>query len=96
MQTTRGVKSGKDTDCCRISPMFLQEGPHGTMILYIPSVFISYNGEALDEKSVLLRSSSVISKVALEILHLIEPIEDGNFFILFPINMSTGRFGIQR
>ncbi|CAO3648386.1 unnamed protein product [Mucor fragilis] len=58
------------------SPMFLQEGPHGTMILYIPSVFISYNGEALDEKSVLLRSSSVISKVALEILHLIEPIEE--------------------
>lgn len=59
------------------SPMFLQEGPHGTMILYIPSVFISYNGEALDEKSVLLRSSSVISKIALEILHLIEPVEEG-------------------
>ncbi|KAI9351942.1 hypothetical protein BD770DRAFT_412801 [Pilaira anomala] len=58
------------------SPMFLQEGPHGTAILYIPSVFISYNGEALDEKSVLLKSSSVISKVALEILHLIEPIEE--------------------
>ncbi|KAI7901281.1 glutamine synthetase type III N terminal-domain-containing protein [Cokeromyces recurvatus] len=58
------------------SPMFLQEGPHGTMILYIPSVFISYNGEALDEKSVLLRSSSVISKVALEILRLIEPIKE--------------------
>lgn len=57
--------------------MFLQEGPHGTMILYIPSVFISYNGEALDEKSVLLKSSSVISKVALEVLNLIEPIEDG-------------------
>jgi glutamine synthetase len=61
--------------------MFLQEGPHNTMILYIPSVFISYNGEALDEKSVLLRSSSVISKVALEILHLIEPIEDGKVHI---------------
>lgn len=57
--------------------MFLQEGPHGTMILYIPSVFISYNGEALDEKSVLLKSSSVISKVALEVLNLIETIEDG-------------------
>lgn len=58
------------------NPMFLQEGPHNTMVLYIPSVFISYNGEALDEKSVLLRSSSVISKAALDILHLIEPIED--------------------
>ncbi|RCH92564.1 hypothetical protein CU098_007955, partial [Rhizopus stolonifer] len=55
------------------SPMFLRDGPHHTMVLYIPSVFISYNGEALDEKSVLLRSSSVISKVSLEILHLIEP-----------------------
>jgi glutamine synthetase len=66
--------------------MFLQEGPHGTMILYIPSVFISYNGEALDEKSVLLRSSSVISKVALEILHLIEPIEDGKFNNFITIN----------
>lgn len=65
------------------SPMFLQEGPHGTMVLYIPSVFISYNGEALDEKSVLLRSSSVISKVALEILHLIEPIEDGTYLLPF-------------
>ena len=62
--------------------MFLQEGPHGTMILYIPSVFISYNGEALDEKSVLLRSSSVISKIALEILHLIEPFEEGKFYFL--------------
>lgn len=59
------------------SPMFLQEGPHSTMVLYIPSVFISYNGEALDEKSVLLRSSSIISKAALDILHLIEPIDDG-------------------
>jgi glutamine synthetase len=57
--------------------MFLQEGPHGTMVLYIPSVFISYNGECLDEKSVLLRSSSIISKTALEILHLIEPNSEG-------------------
>jgi glutamine synthetase len=26
------------------SPMFLRPGAHGTFILYIPSVFIGYNG----------------------------------------------------
>ncbi|KAI8642695.1 glutamine synthetase type III N terminal-domain-containing protein [Parasitella parasitica] len=55
------------------SPMFIQEGPHGTSVLYIPSVFISYNGEALDEKSVLLRSSEALERVALEVLNVIEP-----------------------
>jgi len=53
------------------SPMFLQEGPHGTAVLYIPSVFISYNGQALDEKTVLLRSSEVLAKSALDVLDLI-------------------------
>ncbi|KAG0748352.1 hypothetical protein G6F57_005136 [Rhizopus arrhizus] len=57
------------------SPMFVQEGPHGTSILYIPSVFISYNGEALDEKSVLLRSCEAIEKVALDVLQTITPQE---------------------
>lgn len=70
-----------NTKYANYSPMFLQEGPHSTMVLYIPSVFISYNGEALDEKSVLLRSSSIISKAALDILHLIEPIDDGMSYI---------------
>ncbi|KAI7892160.1 uncharacterized protein EV154DRAFT_463050 [Mucor mucedo] len=60
------------------SPMFIQEGPHGTSILYIPSVFISYNGEALDEKSVLLRSSEVLERVALEVLNVIEPKDSDN------------------
>jgi len=59
------------------SPMFIQEGPHGTSVLYIPSVFISYNGEALDEKSVLLRSSEVLERVALEVLNAIEPKDSG-------------------
>lgn len=57
--------------------MFIQEGPHGTAILYIPSVFISYNGEALDEKSVLLRSSEVLNKAALDVLSLIEEYDEG-------------------
>ncbi|ORZ13115.1 hypothetical protein BCR42DRAFT_419212 [Absidia repens] len=55
------------------SPMFIQDGPHGTSILYVPSVFISYNGEALDEKSVLLRSAETLNKVAVEVLNMIEP-----------------------
>lgn len=50
------------------SPMFLQEGPHSTKILYVPSIFISYNGEALDEKTILLRSCSAISKATVELL----------------------------
>lgn len=53
------------------SPMFLRSGPHGTSILYIPSVFISYNGEALDEKTILLRSSEVLSTASVRALHLL-------------------------
>ena len=45
------------------SPMFLRKAFHGTFVLYIPSVFISYNGEALDEKTVLLRSQESLSQV---------------------------------
>ncbi|PVZ99169.1 hypothetical protein BB558_004824 [Smittium angustum] len=55
------------------SPMFVQTGSHGTKILYIPSVFISYNGEALDEKTVLLRSTEAISSIAQELLSVLEP-----------------------
>jgi glutamine synthetase len=39
------------------SPVFVVEGP-GTRTLCIPSVFIGYNGEALDEMTPLLRSST--------------------------------------
>ena len=60
-----------------LSPMFIQDGPHGTAILYVPSVFISYNGEALDEKSVLLRSSEVLNKTVLEYLSMIEEVDEG-------------------
>lgn len=53
------------------SPMFIRPGPHGTSILYIPSCFISYNGEALDEKTILLRSSESVSNAALKLLHIL-------------------------
>ncbi|OMJ29693.1 Type-3 glutamine synthetase [Smittium culicis] len=55
------------------SPMFVQKGPHGTKTLYIPSCFISYNGEALDEKTILLRSTEAIAKVTQELLSVLEP-----------------------
>ncbi|KAJ3011732.1 UNVERIFIED_CONTAM: hypothetical protein HDU68_001546, partial [Siphonaria sp. JEL0065] len=51
-----------------VSPMFVRRGPHGTATLIIPAVFISYNGEALDEKTVLLRSSEVLSASAVKLL----------------------------
>ncbi|KAJ3341669.1 hypothetical protein HDU93_004303 [Gonapodya sp. JEL0774] len=54
-----------------MSPMFLEEGPHGTTVLYIPCVFISYYGEALDEKTVLLRSNEAVSRNTVRLLHLI-------------------------
>lgn len=51
------------------SPAFIVEGPKGG-ILCIPSVFISYTGEALDKKTPLLRSMDAISDSALKILKL--------------------------
>lgn len=52
------------------SPMFIMDGP-GSKTLCIPSVFISYHGDALDEKTGLLRSMEALSKKATELLHLL-------------------------
>ncbi|MDM7925787.1 MAG: glutamine synthetase III [bacterium] len=51
------------------SPAFIMEGPKGG-ILCIPSLFISYTGEALDNKTPLLRSMAAVSKSALKVLRL--------------------------
>lgn len=52
------------------SPAFiLKNGEVGT--LCIPSVFISYHGHALDEKTPLLKSCAVLSDTAVKLLHLI-------------------------
>ena len=51
------------------SPAFIMEGPRGG-ILCIPSVFISYTGEALDKKTPLLRSMESINRSALRLLKL--------------------------
>lgn len=51
------------------SPMFLMEGPNGRT-LCVPSVFISYYGHALDQKTPLLRSMDAVNKSALAVLRL--------------------------
>jgi glutamine synthetase len=52
------------------SPIFIVESA-GSRTLCIPSVFIGYNGEALDEETPLLRSSDVLSAKAIEMLELL-------------------------
>jgi len=52
------------------SPVFIMEHTNGRT-LCIPSVFISYHGDALDAKTALLRSSDVLSHKACELLWLI-------------------------
>jgi glutamine synthetase len=52
------------------SPIFIVEAA-GSRTLCIPSVFIGYNGEALDEMTPLLRSSDVLSEKAIELLELL-------------------------
>jgi glutamine synthetase len=51
------------------SPAFIIEGPSGS-VLCIPSIFISYTGDALDKKTPLLRANEAISKSAKKILEL--------------------------
>jgi glutamine synthetase len=52
------------------SPVFIVESSE-TRTLCIPSVFIGYNGEALDEMTPLLRSSDVLSEKAIALLELL-------------------------
>src|SRR5215813_4024666 len=52
------------------SPVFIAEWA-GVKTLCIPSVFVGYNGEALDEMTPLLRSSDALSEKAIELLELL-------------------------
>ena len=52
------------------SPVFILESP-GAKTLCIPSAFIGYHGEALDELTPLLRSSDILSQKTIELLDLI-------------------------
>lgn len=49
------------------SPAFINEGPAGNT-LCIPTVFISYNGQALDKKTPLLRSMRALDKAAKKLI----------------------------
>ena len=52
------------------SPVFIAEWA-GVRTLCIPSVFIGYNGEALDEMTPLMRSTDALSSKAIELLALL-------------------------
>lgn len=51
------------------SPAFIIESKLGKT-LCIPTIFVSYNGEALDKKLPLLRSDEALNKAAIELLRL--------------------------
>jgi len=53
-------------DCT--SPAFLKEDAEGDVTLTIPTAFMSYNGEALDKKTPLLRSMTAVSAQAMRVL----------------------------
>lgn len=56
-------------DCT--SPAFVKKNQDGTgAILYIPTAFCSYTGEALDQKTPLLRSMEAIDKQSMRLLRL--------------------------
>lgn len=56
------------------SPLFIVEGETGRT-LCVPSVFFGYNGEALDYKTPLLRSTRAISTAATEFLKLLGDVD---------------------
>jgi len=61
------------------SPAFIAEVELGKT-LCIPSIFISYTGEALDKKLPLLRSDAAIKKAALELLKVFGHADTKNVF----------------
>ncbi len=65
------------------SPAYILESEHGAT-LCIPTVFISWTGEALDKKTPLLRSISVVDKAAKRLLKML-----GNTEVA-PVNSSCG------
>src|SRR5690606_7040672 len=53
------------------SPPFIIENGHGKT-LCIPTIFIAYNGESLDNKAPLLKSLDVLNKAAVDVCHLFD------------------------
>jgi len=65
------------------SPAYLMETPNG-VTLCIPTVFVSWTGEALDKKTPLLRSNAAMNRQAKRLLTLL-----GNTDVA-PVNSSCG------
>ena len=65
------------------SPAFILETPNGAT-LCIPSVFVSWTGEALDKKVPLLRSNAAMNKAGTKVLKLMGEEE------VAPLNSSCG------
>jgi glutamine synthetase len=67
LRTTFEARGYTAWDCT--SPVFLNRGTN-SVTLCIPTVFVSWNGEALDKKTPLLRSMDAVSEQALRILRI--------------------------
>lgn len=65
------------------SPAFVMETDNGST-LCIPTVFVSWTGEALDKKTPLLRSNAAMNKAATRVLKLLGNTE------VSPVNSSCG------
>ena len=65
------------------SPAYLMETPNG-VTLCIPTVFVSWTGEALDKKTPLLRSNAAMNRQAQRLLRLLGETE------IAPVNSSCG------
>ena len=65
------------------SPAYIMNTPNGATLM-IPSVFMSWTGEALDKKIPLLRSNSAMNKAAQKVLSLMGETE------IAPLNSSCG------
>ena len=65
------------------SPAYLMETPNGVTFC-IPTVFVSWTGEALDKKTPLLRSNAAMNKQAQRLLRLLGETE------IAPVNSSCG------
>jgi len=65
------------------SPAYIMETDNGST-LCIPTVFVSWTGEALDKKTPLLRSIAAMNKAATKVLHLLGEKD------VAPVNSSCG------
>ncbi len=88
------------------SPIFVMDSPNGKT-LCLPSVFVSYHGQALDKKTPLLRSDEYLARQAEAVLRLFGEegvrvfstlgpeqeyfLIDEAFYVLRPDLMATGR-----